>query len=163
VLDKLKTVDGSGSGLDADLIGGFPPSDFQRRVTGTCGTGSYVQAIASTGGVTCGADADSGGDITAVTAGTGLTGRATTDAATLGVAVPLWLSQSDTGSADEVTSLTQAGLGNGLNVNLTNATNGARAINVSQSGVGPGVFATSTGRQRVVGYHVEHVGCRGDR
>src|SRR5205823_604401 len=28
VLDKVKTVDGSGSGLDADTVGGVPPSGF---------------------------------------------------------------------------------------------------------------------------------------
>jgi len=39
VLDKLKTVDGAGSGLDADLFGGFALTAFQRRITGTCGAG----------------------------------------------------------------------------------------------------------------------------
>jgi hypothetical protein len=35
-----------------------------------------------------------------------------------------------------VATLTQAGIGNGLNVNLTNSSSGARGINVSHSGVG---------------------------
>jgi hypothetical protein len=144
VLDKLKTVDGAGSGLDADLFGGFALTAFQRRITGTCGAGQYVQAVAADGGVSCGTDANSGGDITGVTAGTGLTGGATSGDATLGVAVPLQLSQSNPGSTNEVATLTQAGLGNGLNVNM-NASNGGRGINVSQPGVGPGVFASSGG------------------
>ena len=145
VLEKLLQVDGAGSGLDADLFGGFAASDYQRRVTGTCPAGQYLQAVDAAGGVSCGTDADGGGDITAVTAGTGLTGGATSGAATLGVAVPLGLTQSTAGSTNDVASLTQAGLGNGLSVNVTNASNGARGVSVSQSGFGPGVFATSTG------------------
>jgi hypothetical protein len=145
VLDKLKTVDGSGSGLDADLFGGFPTTDFQRRVTGTCGLGQYIQSIADDGGVSCGTDANSGGDITAVTAGNGLAGGATSGNATLDVAVPLRLTQSIPASTNEVETLTQAGIGNGLNVNITNASNGGRAINVSHAGVGPGVFSSTTG------------------
>jgi hypothetical protein len=35
--------------------------------------------------------------------------------------------------------------GNGLTVQLTNAANGVRGIDVAQAGVGPGVFATSNG------------------
>jgi hypothetical protein len=143
VLDKLKTVDGAGSGLDADLFGGFALTAFQRRVTGTCGAGQYVQSIAADGGVSCGTDANSGGDITGVTAGTGLIGGATSGEATLGVAVPLRLTQSTAGSTNEVAALTQAGLGNGLNVNLSNASNGGRGIDVNHAGVGPGVFAST--------------------
>jgi hypothetical protein len=145
ILDKIKTVDGAGSGLDADRLGGSPPTDFQRRVTGTCGTGLYVQSVAADGGVSCGTDANSGGDITAVNAGNGLTGGATSGDATLGVAVPLQLSQTNAGSTSEVESLTQAGTGNGLNVNLTNASNGGRAINVNHAGGGPGVFSSTPG------------------
>jgi hypothetical protein len=145
VLDKIKTVDGAGSGLDAELLGGTALSDLQRRITGTCGAGQYLQAVDAAGGVSCGTDANSGGDITGVTAGNGLTGGATSGNATLGVAVPLQLTQSNAGSTNEVETLTQAGIGNGLNVDMTNAANGARGINVSQAGVGPGVFASSTG------------------
>ena len=58
--------------------------------------------------------------------------------------MPLQLSQSNTGSTNVVESLTQAGTGNGLDVNLTNASNGGRGINVSQAGVGTGVFSSST-------------------
>jgi hypothetical protein len=143
VLDKLKTVDGAGSGLDADLFGGLALTAFRRRVTGTCGSGQYVQAVAADGGVSCGTDANSGGDMTAVSAGTGLTGRATSGDATLSVAVPLRLSQSTANSTNEVATLTHAGIGNGLNVEATNASNSSRAINVSNAGTGPGVFAST--------------------
>jgi hypothetical protein len=145
VLDKLKQVDGAGSGLDADLLGGFPPSAYQQRVGGTCTAGSFLQAIAADGGVTCGNDANAGGDITSVTAGSGLTGGATSGDATLAVAVPLQLAQANAGSSNEVATLTQTGVGHGLNVNMNNAANGSRGINVTQAGVGPGVFASSPG------------------
>lgn len=59
VLEKLKTVDGAGSGLDADLLGGLSFADYQQRVTGTCAAGTYVRAIGADGTVTCGTDADS--------------------------------------------------------------------------------------------------------
>ena len=145
VLDKLKTVDGAGSGLDADLLAGSPLSDLQRRVTGTCGAGQYVQSVGADGSVSCGTDANSGGDITGVTAGTGLTGGATAGNATLSVAVPLQLTQGNAGSTNQVESLTQAGIGNGLSINMSNTGNGARGIDIAQSGVGPALFATSNG------------------
>jgi hypothetical protein len=145
VLDKLKTVDGVGSGLDADLLAGSPLSDLQRRVTGTCPAGQYLQAIDATGSVSCGTDADSGGDITGVTAGNGLAGGAMSGNATLSVAVPLQLTQGNAGSTNQVESLTQAGIGNGLSINMSNSGNGARGIDIAQSGVGPAVFATSGG------------------
>lgn len=50
-----------------------------------------------------------------------------------------------TSSSGPAFSVANTGTGSGLNVSLTNAANGARAIDVSQSGVGPGVFATSAG------------------
>jgi hypothetical protein len=43
------------------------------------------------------------------------------------------------------------GIGNGISVQLTNASNGARGIDVLQTGVGPGVFATSAGGNAVWG------------
>jgi hypothetical protein len=59
---------------NADAVGGIPPQDLQRRVTGACGPGSFVTAINPDGTVTCGSDAAGSGDITAVNAGTGLEG-----------------------------------------------------------------------------------------
>ncbi len=43
------------------------------------------------------------------------------------------------------------GIGSGVTISLSNASNGARAIDVNQSGVGPGVFATSAGGNAVWG------------
>ncbi len=62
---------------------------FQRRVSASCdGTGGadYITGIQADGTVLCGSDADSGGDITEVNAGQGLSGGATSGSATLQVA-----------------------------------------------------------------------------
>jgi hypothetical protein len=132
VLDKLLEVDGAGSDLDADLLDGLSSNAFQLRVTGTCGAGQYVQSIAADGTVGCGTDANAGGDITSVTAGAGLTGGATSGDATLGVAVPLVLTQpATTGSA--------------LQAQITNTSSTQRVIDVSHSGGGTGVFASTRG------------------
>jgi hypothetical protein len=50
------------------------PAQVQRRVTATCASGSSMRTINQDGSVTCQTDANSGGTITGVTAGTGLTG-----------------------------------------------------------------------------------------
>ena len=57
----------------------------QNRVSGACGTGFYMQAINPDGSVVCRQDinTDSGGDITGVTAGYGLTGGGTLGTVTL--------------------------------------------------------------------------------
>ncbi|MGZ4218391.1 MAG: hypothetical protein ACXVHB_27260 [Solirubrobacteraceae bacterium] len=55
VLAKLILVDGPGSGLNADLLGGLASSSYQHRGTTTsCPAGQAVSAIASTGDVSCG-------------------------------------------------------------------------------------------------------------
>lgn len=53
VLAKLLEVDGPGSGLDADLFGGFGVDIFQKRVSGTCATGSAISSIAADGTTEC--------------------------------------------------------------------------------------------------------------
>ena len=82
-------------------------STFQFRVTGTCPAGSSVRAINSNGTVTCETDDNSGGDITGVTAGTGLTGGGTTGTPTLGI---------HTATDDNITNRAPAstGLGSGF-------------------------------------------------
>jgi hypothetical protein len=60
-------------------------SYLQRRVDSSCGAGNSIRAIAADGTVTCEPDDDSGGDITAVTAGSGLTGGGSSEAVTLDV------------------------------------------------------------------------------
>lgn len=73
-------ADGTIGAIDIDA------AEVQRRVSGTCGSGLFVQSVAPDGTVTCGAAVStSGGDITAVTAGAGLNGGATSGPATLAV------------------------------------------------------------------------------
>jgi hypothetical protein len=130
ILEKLLLVDGEGSGLDAALLGGLPPSAFQRRVVGTCGADEVMRSIGEDGSVGCGSDADSGGDITAVNAGTGLTGGGVFGDVTLAMQVPLTLATAD--SAAPVATLRHDGLNSGLRA-------------VASSSRAAGVLAENTG------------------
>ena len=57
VLAKLATVDGAGSGLDADLFGGQSPAAFQKRGTTTACSGTdKATGLDAAGDLTCGAD-----------------------------------------------------------------------------------------------------------
>lgn len=58
----------------AETIGGLGASDLQRRVSSSCPAGSSIRAISAAGSVTCETDDTNTGDITGVTAGTGLSG-----------------------------------------------------------------------------------------
>ncbi len=66
-------------GLAADL------TVVQARVAGTCLPGQFMVGVNANGGVACSADANSGGDITSVAAGFGLTGGGLSGDATLAV------------------------------------------------------------------------------
>lgn len=76
----------TGGGLSGDLALAIDPAVTQRRVSGTCRTGEAMRLVQENGSVTCVAVGSGSGDITEVIAGTGLTGGATTGAATLQVA-----------------------------------------------------------------------------
>jgi Collagen triple helix repeat (20 copies) len=111
VLAKIEQVDGTGSGLDADLLDSHPLADLQMRVTGTCAVGTYVRAIDSAGAVTCGTDADSGGTVTSVATGLGLTGGPITGTGTI-AADPTVLQRRVSGSCSgntAIQSVAQAG------------------------------------------------------
>ena len=79
-----------GGGITGTLAGrtltlGSDATVQRRTVAPTCPTGQFVRSIAADGTPTCAADADSGGDITGVTPGTGLTGGGTVGGVTLNV------------------------------------------------------------------------------
>jgi len=73
----------SGGGDTGDVTLNANTTYLQRRVSGSCPAGSSIRYIASNGTVTCETDNDSGGDITGVTAGTGLSGGGTSGNVTL--------------------------------------------------------------------------------
>jgi hypothetical protein len=58
---------------------------------------------------------------------------------------------SSPSNTSAIASFTTNGIGSGLSIQQTNASNGARGIDVLQAGVGPGVFATSAGGNAVWG------------
>jgi len=70
----------------AQTLNGFDESDFQSVISGSCPAGQAIRAIAQNGTVTCELDDFNTGDITGVTAGTGLAGGATAGNATLSIA-----------------------------------------------------------------------------
>lgn len=99
VLAKLLEVDGPESGLDADLFGGLGADAFQKRVTGTCATGSAIRAIAADGTASC--------QSTGVVAPLTLTEDGTED-------VPLTVRQTNAASAKRALDVSHAGPGAGI-------------------------------------------------
>jgi len=61
----------------------------------SCPSGQLVKSLGTNGSVSCATDANSGGDITKVTAGTGLTGGASSGDATLAIDIDSALSLND--------------------------------------------------------------------
>ena len=78
----------SGGGSSGNVALSVDTTQVQSRVGGMCPTGQAIRAIGIDGTVTCEIDDDTnaGGDITAVTAGSGLSGGGGTGAVTLGIA-----------------------------------------------------------------------------
>ncbi len=67
----------SGGGTSGAVTLNANTAYLQRRVGSSCSSGSSIRVINADGTVTCETDNDSGGDITGVTAGTGLSGGGT--------------------------------------------------------------------------------------
>ena len=61
------------------------PTTVQQRITGSAPNGQYVKSINADGTVVTAVDANSGGTVTSVTAGTGLSGGTITNSGTLAV------------------------------------------------------------------------------
>jgi hypothetical protein len=93
-VNAAKVADGSLGGAEIgpnSLLGAdideatLDAAILQTRVAGNCAAGSAISSIAQNGIVTCETDDNSGGDITGVTAGTGLTGGGASGPVTLNV------------------------------------------------------------------------------
>jgi hypothetical protein len=150
---------------DADI----DSSKVQKRVSGTCAAGSAVSQVNSDGTVTCATL----GDITAVTAGTGLSGGGSSGDATLNVAVPLDLSGSVQFGAVIAATNTRTGgnpVGiegvatgiNGMGVHGV-ADNNSGGFGVSgDSAFGSGVYGNSTSGTGTVGTSRFGVAVRGE-
>ena len=83
----------------------------QSRVSGTCTAGSSIRVVAANGSVTCQPDANSGGTITGITVGAGLSGGGNSGNVAVGLANPLTISGS---TALGVVQANNAGNGNAL-------------------------------------------------
>jgi len=76
----------TGGGTSGTVALAADTTYLQRRVTGMAGSGQYIQAINANGSVAVGWDQVGTGDITGVTAGTGLSGGGTSGTVALSVA-----------------------------------------------------------------------------
>ncbi|MDX2169813.1 MAG: hypothetical protein SF182_22270 [Deltaproteobacteria bacterium] len=155
----------NGTISDADI----DTSKVQKRVSGTCAAGSGLTQVNADGTVGCATV----GDITAVTAGSGLSGGGSSGAVTLNVAVPLALSESVQFGAVLTATNTRTGgnpVGiegvapgiNGMGVHGV-ADNNSGGFGVSgDSAYGNGVYGNSTTGTGTVGTSRYGVGVRGE-
>jgi hypothetical protein len=79
VISTSQLADGSVTGTKIDS------STVQKRVTGSASAGTYITAINTDGTVVTGVDANSGGTVTSITAGDGLTGGTITGSGTIAI------------------------------------------------------------------------------
>ncbi|MBW2668185.1 MAG: hypothetical protein JRE13_17980, partial [Deltaproteobacteria bacterium] len=159
-------------------LDGAAHTALQRRVTGTCAAGSSIRVVNSNGSVTCETDNDSGGDITGVTAGTGLSGGGLSGDVGLDITVPLVLQDNNSGSVASATNTTTSSNASGFLGRIGNTAAGIFSAGVrgendgtggngvglygSQAGSGYGVYGTTAGAGRgVVGNSATGMGVFG--
>jgi hypothetical protein len=127
--------------VDNDLLGGLSCADGQ---------------VAKRSGAAwvCGADADSGGDITGVTAGSGLTGGATSGTASLAVSFGGAGTATTVARSDHLhTEYVPNGDTRLLNVSGTGNTFGGAGAGQANLGIGNAFFGSAAGQQNGIGSH----------
>lgn len=159
VVTSAKIADNTIADSDID------PTKVQKRVSGTCAAGTALSQVNGDGTVACVAV----GDVSAVTAGSGLTGGGTSGAVTLNVAVPLQLASSAPGAVISGTT-NSAGGGSGVQgASVTSGTYGVRGFANVGDGIGvygssiqgTGVRADSSSGTGVFGASTESFGVHG--
>jgi hypothetical protein len=136
-------------------------SKVQKRVSGICAGGTAMSQVNSDGTVGCAAV----GDITAVTAGVGLSGGATSGNVALAVAVPLSLSGSVATDGFSlggiITASNNAESSDGV-VGVADGVNGNGVHGVARSGASSyGVYGQSVEGKGVVGVSYASIGVEG--
>jgi len=134
-------------------------SELQSRVIGTCAAGQFIQVINQDGSVVCGA-APGGGDITSVTAGTGLTGGGATGDVSLSVA-PLGitstlLANDSVGSPKLLLPITRTAASASDLFSMTN-TGAGEAIATTNTGSGSALSAINFGTGRAATFSVNTI------
>ncbi|MGA9341000.1 MAG: hypothetical protein WBV61_01535 [Rhodanobacteraceae bacterium] len=117
----------SGGGTSGNVTLSADTNFVQKRVSGTCASGSAVRTVGADGTVTC--QSTGIGTITGVTAGRGLSGGGTSDNVTLGISDPLGLFGDDA---------------NGVLFVQSTSTSGHIAIQALISDSGAAIFGNST-------------------
>ncbi|MBX3026076.1 hypothetical protein KF840_14305 [bacterium] len=129
----------------------------QKRVNGTCAAGTALSQVNSDGTVTCAAV----GDITAVTAGSGLTGGGASGAVTVSVAVPLQLTGNvpDGGVISGTTTSATPGAAGIQGASVASGSYGVQGL--ANVGDGIGVLGSSGDGTGVRGLSTNQVGVSG--
>lgn len=139
VLAKLLTVDGPGSGIDAEFLNGQPASFYQQRVSGRCAATEYMQEVNADGTVVCTDPQDA-----PIRAPLRIDQTGTADGA-------LSATVSNAASTQTAVSVRHQGIGNAVDVGISNGSSGGRGISVDNQGVGPGVFSNTVGGNSIWG------------